>query len=221
MQMESMIKGAVFDMDGTLVDNMHFHQKAWSEFLGRYDINMTVEEYNRKNTGTITDIVPRFFPQVSDPAEIIRLGMEKEQLYRDLYRGHVEPLPGLKTFLTSLREAGISLALATAADKGNIDFTIDALGIRDFFGAITGWEDVERGKPHPDVYLKSAQKLGLNPADCMAFEDSMSGIRSALAAGMKVIGLATTHNREELADLPLYAVIDHYDMKDPVGFLNK
>lgn len=207
-------------MDGTLVDNMDFHQKAWFAFLSRYDIHVTKAEYDRNNIGTIREIVPRFFPDVRDPAEILRLGMEKEEVYRDMYRGHVRPLPGLDRFLSTLRDAGIPMALATAADRGNIDFTIDALGIRDYFDAITGSEDVERGKPHPDVYLKAAEKLGIDPAVCMAFEDSIGGIRSAEAAGMRVVGIATTHTREELSGFPLFAIIDHYDMKDPLGFLN-
>ena len=215
-----MVKGVVFDMDGTLVDNMDFHRQAWFEFLARYDIHITDEEYHEKNTGIITEIVPRFFPGELSAEEIIRLGKEKEVVYRNLYGKHIEALTGLETFLQDLQEAQIAIALATAADQGNIDFTLDALGIRRYFTAITGSEEVSYGKPHPDVYLKSAAKLQLDPTHCVAFEDTPSGIRSAQAAGMKVVGLATTHTRIELENFALLAIIENYEGLNPARLLN-
>ena len=128
-----MVKGVVFDMDGTLVDNMDFHRQAWFKFLAAYDIHITDEEYHEKNVGIITEIVPRFFPGQLSTEEIIRLGKEKEVVYRNLYGKHIEALTGLETFLQALQDAQITIALATAADNGNIDFTLDALGIRRIF----------------------------------------------------------------------------------------
>ena len=218
--MEQQIKGVIFDMDGTLVDNMHFHQQAWLAFLSRYDITVTEAEYHARNVGTITEIIPKYFPQVTDRAEIVRLGREKETLYREIYRTHIQALPGLKTFLQTLQENRVSIALATAADRGNIDFTLDALGIRPYFNAIIGSEAVSKGKPDPEVFLKSAERLGLPSVQCVAFEDSTSGIEAAKAAGMKVVGLATTHTEKELKPLGLQAIISHYEMADPIGFLN-
>jgi beta-phosphoglucomutase len=215
-----MVKGVVFDMDGTLVDNMDFHHQAWLTFLGHHDIFISEAEFHEKNAGIITEIIPRFFPQKLSPDEIIRLGKEKETVYRNLYRHHIAPLPGLEIFLQALHEAGISMALATAADQDNIDFTIDALGIRKYFSAITGSEEVSFGKPHPDVYLKSAAKLNLSTDSCVAFEDTPSGIKSALSAGMQVIGMATTHTREELSQFPLLKIIEDYAITDPQGLLN-
>jgi beta-phosphoglucomutase len=218
--MPDTFRAAVFDMDGTLIDNMHVHREAWRIFLERKGLPFDEDQYHRNNTGTITEIIPRFFPQASDPAEAYRLGMEKEAVYREIYRGRIVPLPGLVGFLDALRTAGIHIALATAADKGNIDFTLDELGIRDRFDALVGSEDVQRGKPHPDVYLRAADRLGLSPEHCLAFEDSHSGIRAALDAGMRVVGLATTHSREELAGYPLHAILGDYRMESPLALLN-
>jgi beta-phosphoglucomutase family hydrolase len=218
--MADMLRAAVFDMDGTLIDNMHVHREAWRIFLERKGLPFDEEQYHRNNTGTIIEIIPRFFPHASDLAEAYRLGMEKEAVYREIYRGRVVALPGLVGFLDALRAAGIRIALATAADRGNIDFTLDELGIRDRFDALVGSEDVKRGKPHPDVYLHAAERLGQAPMRCLAFEDSHSGIRAALDAGMRVVGLSTTHTQEELAGYPLHAVIGDYRMESPLAILN-
>jgi beta-phosphoglucomutase len=205
-----MAKAVVFDMDGTLVNNMNFHKDAWFAFLQRHGISISDDEFMQKNHGIITEIVPRFFPRKLSPEEVLELGLEKEMIYRTLYKPHIQPIEGLVDFLQELKKEGIKMALATAADQLNIDFTIDALGIRSFFSAITGSEEVTFGKPHPEVYSRTASKLGLPPSDWVAFEDSLSGIESALAAGMKVVALTTTHNREELDSYPLLKTIENY-----------
>jgi beta-phosphoglucomutase len=199
---------------------MNFHQQAWHKFLAGYDIHITDAEFQEKNVGIITEIVPKFFTRTLSREEIISLGKEKEAVYRNLYRDHIKPLSGLENFLMALQEAKISIALATAADQDNIDFTLDALGIRKYFSVITGSEEVSHGKPHPDVYLKSAAKLQLAPGQCIAFEDTPSGIRSATAAGMEVVGLATTHTREELMVYPLLSIIENYESPDLISILN-
>jgi beta-phosphoglucomutase len=205
-------KGLIFDMDGTLVHNMHFHQQAWLAFLEQHGIRVTDAEFHEKNAGTILEVVPKFFEGLTDRDEIIRLGRQKEALYRDLYRPHVKPLPGLREFLEAARDGGIKLALATAADQPNIDFTLEELGLTAHFDAITGAEEVKKGKPDPEVFLISARKLGLTPTECIVFEDSHVGIRAGLAAGMPVIAMATTHTREELKERPLLAILDDYAM---------
>lgn len=218
--MAARIQAAIFDMDGTLVDNMHVHQQAWKVFLERHGLVFDEAQYKRHNTGTITEIIPRFFPHATAPGEALRLGMEKEHIYRELYRDKVQPIPGLIPFLDTLQAADIRIALATAADRGNIDFTLDELGIRDRFDALVGSEDVKKGKPHPDVYLRAAEKLGKSPSHSLAFEDAPVGIQAALKAGMRVVGLATTHPTEELQAYPLQAIIQDYLMKDPLALLN-
>ncbi|MBM3441295.1 MAG: HAD family phosphatase [Bacteroidetes bacterium] len=218
--MPPQIQAAIFDMDGTLVNNMHVHQQAWKVFLERHGLAFDETHYKRHNSGTITEIIPRFFPHAIEPVEALRLGMEKEQIYRELYRGKVQPIPGLLPFLDTLKAARIQIALATAADHGNIDFTLDELGIRDRFDALVGSEDVQKGKPHPDVYLRAAEKLGKAPSRCLAFEDAPVGIEAALAAGMQVVGLATTHPREELKAYPLQAILVDFLIKEPLTLLN-
>jgi HAD superfamily hydrolase (TIGR01509 family) len=197
-------------MDGTLVDNMHFHHRAWKEFLLRQGIEISDAEFHQKNVGTIREVIPKFMPHVQHPDLIMELGMQKEAVYRELYGPYIQALPGLENFLQEVYDAGIPMALATAADAKNIDFTLEGLGIRHFFQAITGSEEVERGKPSPDVYLISAQKINADPGHCIAFEDTAPGIRAALSAGMKVIALETTHRQWELEALPVLRFMPDY-----------
>jgi HAD superfamily hydrolase (TIGR01509 family) len=203
-------KALIFDMDGTLVDNMHYHQAAWIGFLEKHGVFITPEEFNRKNHGIISEIVPRFFDRSLQETEIATLGAEKEGFYRELYAPHLKPVEGLLSFLEKLRSQGIKIGLATAADRPNIDFTIDGLQIRKYFTAITGGEEVNYGKPDPEVYLLTARKLELDPVHCLVVEDSETGIKSGLAAGMQVMAITTTHRAEELNGYPLYKVIENY-----------
>lgn len=203
-------KAVIFDMDGTLVNNMNFHQRAWIDFLKTYNVNITEEEFHEKNHGTITEVVPRFFSKKLSFEEIVRLGQEKEQLYRDLYRPHLKPIDGLIDFLDKLKEANTRIGLATAGDVPNIDFTIDGLGIRHYFSTITGSEEVKRGKPDPEVYLVTASKMNIDPANCLVVEDTISGIKAGLAAGMQVMAVTTTVKREVLTQYELYGIINDY-----------
>jgi HAD superfamily hydrolase (TIGR01509 family) len=203
-------KAVIFDMDGTLVNNMNFHQQAWIDFLKTYNVSITEEEFHEKNHGTITEVVPRFFSKKLSFEEIIRLGQEKEQLYRDLYRPYLKPIDGLLDFLAKLKKANTRIGLATAGDIPNINFTIDGLGIRHYFSAITGSEEVKRGKPDPEVYLLTASKMNIDPANCLVVEDTISGIKAGLAAGMQVMAVTTTVKTEVLTQYELYRIVDDY-----------
>jgi HAD superfamily hydrolase (TIGR01509 family) len=132
-------------------------------------------------------------------AEVEVLEEEKELIYRDFYRPHIKPANGLLVFLEKLRSHGIKTALATSAGPGNIDFIVDGLGIRDQFDAIIGGAEVQKGKPDPEIYVRAASLVGVEPAACWVIEDSLQGIAAGQAAGMRVVGISTSHTPEELA----------------------
>ena len=132
-------------------------------------------------------------------AEVEVLEEEKELIYREFYRDHIKPAPGLLEFLKRLRAQGIKTALATSAGPGNIDFIVDGLGIREQFDAIIGGAEVQKGKPDPEIYLKAADLVGINPSSCWVIEDSLQGIAAGQAAGMRVVGISTSHTAAELA----------------------
>ncbi len=189
----------IFDMDGVLVDNHAFHLQAWVEFCRRYNIEITAEEFNSSMFGgSNRDLLERVFKRTLTDREIVSLADEKEELYRHLHASTIHSIAGVKEFIVKAREAGIAIALATAAPRANLDFMLDNTGMRGLFDVMTDDSQVTRGKPDPEIYLKTAKKLGYSPEKCIVFEDSVTGINAAQSAGMKVIGVATSLTKEAL-----------------------
>ena len=186
-----MKKAFIFDMDGTLMDNIPFHERAWMAFLKNHGFDMSEEEMIAKAYGTGRDAMRRFFGQLTDN-EADTLIEEKEVLYKNLYRPQLAHRPGLSVFLEKTRAHGLRIALGTAGDMGNVDFAIDGLGLRHFFEKIVSAEDVAHGKPNPEVFLKAAEKLGIAPEHCVVFEDSESGLEAAHRAGMAAVAVSTS-----------------------------
>jgi beta-phosphoglucomutase len=202
----------IFDIDGTLVDSMDAHTQAWLRFLEQKGARLDNPDARRLFVGRTTrDILIQVFGDGLSGPEIAALTEEKESLYRQLYMPKLVPLPGLLDFLERSRALGIPLAVASSAHKPNIDYTLDGLGIRAYFKEIVGEEQVEHPKPDPEIYQVTAARLGVPPSRCIVFEDSAVGIRAALGAGARVIGVATTLEAEALRrDFPLQAVIRDY-----------
>jgi beta-phosphoglucomutase family hydrolase len=196
----SEVQAFIFDMDGTLVDNMDFHHRAWLIWARREGLSGSDDEILSQTHGTLREIVRRLFPHETDPVLLHERGERKEALYREIYLPHLRLLPGLSQLLESARERGLPLAVATAGDKNNINFTLDGLGIRPFFSAIVGAEDVQHGKPHPQVFQLAAQKLGVPSEACLVFEDSPVGAEAARRAGMSCIVVNAMTPREAFGE---------------------
>ena len=195
---------AVFDMDGVIVDNRVYHFRAWEEFAREHGLRFDPEYFKNNLFGRVNrDILHGLYKGELDEQQARLYAADKETLYRKLYKGHVEPAAGLVRFLEELKAEGITTAVATAAPRVNLDFVLDEAGLRPYFDALVDIGAVRRGKPAPDLYLKAAEELGRNPGECVAFEDSLPGVESALTAGMRVVGVATTHTPEELGHVHL------------------
>lgn len=195
---------AVFDMDGVIVDNRDFHFRAWERFAREHGLPFDSESFKNNLFGRVNrEILKGLFKADLPPEEAARYAQEKEALYRKLYKGHVRPAAGLVKLLEGLKAAGITTAVATSAPRINLDFVLDEADLRPFFDVLVDIGAVLIGKPAPDLYLRAAEELRRRPEECVAFEDSYPGVASALAAGMRVVGVTTTHTAVELGRVRL------------------
>jgi beta-phosphoglucomutase family hydrolase len=208
----------LFDMDGVVVDNISYHFDAWRQFAGKYGFHLSDDELTRYVNGRIArEILEYLFRRELSPEEVHRYTEEKEDVYRELYRPHLKPAEGLISFLQDLQLNGIPTAIATSAPYTNVSFTLDGTDTREFFGEIVDARHVRRGKPDPEIYLLAASRLGMPPEKCIVIEDALLGVQAGLNAGMKVIGVTTTHTPEELSNTH-HIIRDFRDLKIDVMY---
>ncbi len=193
-----MVRGAIFDMDGVIVDNISHHLKAWKQLgreLGRQFPDEDVTRvFGKRNREILKSLIGDAVPD----EQLAEYGRRKEELYRRIMAPELRPVPGLPEFLQALKESGIKTAVATSGPIENVRFVLDGLGFQDAFDAIITGVDVRESKPDPAIFLLAAKRLGLAPGECVVFEDSPPGIKAGKAAGCHCIALATTHSADEL-----------------------
>ncbi|HEX9956782.1 MAG TPA: HAD family phosphatase [Fibrella sp.] len=209
-----MLKAVIFDMDGVIADTNPHHQIAWRKYYEQHGRTLSDAEFVEHVSGKHNSaILGHLFPDQSvDVADFDRLADEKESLFRELYAPDIVAVPGLVDFLTTLKAHGIKTAVATSAPVENLDFVIDALELRPFFDALLHEKLVTRPKPDPEIYLKAMAMLGVTSEESIVFEDSMTGVKAGRAAGARVIGLATTHTVDELAEVTSDVITDFTEM---------
>lgn len=192
----------IFDMDGTMVDNMMVHHRAWQHILAENGIELSMDEVKSKIHGINEEILEREFGDFFSPADRKRIAWEKEASYRRIFKDELELIAGLPQLLEEAHQAGIPMAIASAAPPENVDFVLDNLDIRHYFKAVVHASMVEKGKPDPEVFEKAAAGLGVAAADCVIFEDSPTGAEAARRADSATIIITTTHGAEEFAHMP-------------------
>lgn len=191
-------KAFIFDMDGTLVDNMRFHTEAWRTLIEENGHEFDERKFLVETAGqTNREIIPSVFGAVSNE-RLNELAIRKEELYREVYVHHRKPVDGLVEFLDTAHGLGVKMAVATAASPPNMAFILDGLDLRKYFGAIATAADVKRGKPDPEIFLLSAERLGVEPKDSIVFEDAFFGFEAAKRAGMTAIGLTTVNPADDI-----------------------
>ncbi|MDR1054936.1 MAG: HAD family phosphatase [Prevotellaceae bacterium] len=185
----------IFDMDGVLVDNSVYHQRAFKEYFDRIGgREFTPDMFGRSNE----DILKLMFPGISGE-KIEEYTEGKEAYYRKIFKPHMQPLKGLLDLLKTFKANNIKMAVGSSAPTVNVDFVLDGLDIRHYFDQVVDSSGVAKAKPAPDIYLKAAKLLGVEPVNCVVFEDAIAGIEAARQAGMKVVSVATTLSFDDLA----------------------
>jgi len=200
----------LFDLDGVIVDSNPVHVLVWKEYLAKHGIDpggtLPGLMYGRRNDEIVRDL----FGSHLSAAEVQRHGAEKEALYRKVMRDQLGQrlVPGIRDFLQ--RHRRVPKALVTNAEPANAEFILNESGLREYFAVVVDGHQVERPKPAPDIYLLAAHLLGKEPADCIVFEDSETGVRAAKAAGTRVVAVATTESSFPEAEVVIR------DFMDPV-----
>ncbi|WP_316807836.1 HAD family phosphatase [Pedobacter agri] len=210
-------KAIIFDLNGTMIDDMKYHTLAWHSIMNDdLGASLTYETVKKEMYGKNHEVLERVFGKHKfSVEEVEKLSFDKEKRYQEGYFPHLALIDGLDKFLGKAKENSIAMAIGSAAIPFNIDFVVDGLNIRDYLTAIVSADDVLTSKPDPETFLKAAEALGIEPDDCLVFEDAPKGVESALNAGMKCIVLTTTHKVEEFDEYSniLAFIADYKDEK--------
>ncbi len=208
----------IFDMDGTILDNMHFHTAAWMQVLDGLGIAGTDPlDWEHRTSGVPNRLIfTEILGLTLTPSEVSELVEVKEAAYRTLaLAGGLTEIGGFSDFLQRTAAADVAVGVATGAGRANIDFNLDAIGLRSAFAAIVGADDIERGKPDPEIFLTTAARLGVDPSRCVVFEDAPMGIEAARRAKMGVVGVSTMLSGAGFAvfDNIIRVIADFHDLE--------
>lgn len=206
-------KAVIFDMDGTMVDTIPWHKKSYEILFNRLKIPFSDEYYKKHIVGRKnSEIFPIIFTNKTQE-QIDKLIYEKEAIFREIYKNNIYEVKGLTNLIKQINTKGLMLAVATTAPKENREFFFNSLKLhKELFSVIVGDEEVVRGKPHPEIYLKTGKKLNTKPDQCLVFEDSASGVKAAKSAGMTVVAIATNKMPETLQEAD-YVVNDFSEIE--------
>jgi HAD superfamily hydrolase (TIGR01509 family) len=211
------IRGVLWDMDGVLVDTGEFHYQAWSNTLLLHDIpfsrGLFQETFGMNNLGVLSKLLGH------DPDLAFQntISNQKEKKFREIIQGKARPLPGVVETLSFLKSKGIRQAIASSAPQENIDMLVNALNLWDSFDALVSGYTL-LGKPAPDIFLASAQALGIPPQNCLVIEDAVTGVEGAKQAGMLCLAVTNTNPAEKLNQADY--IVDSLLQIEP-GFLEK
>ncbi len=198
--MESGSLGVIFDWDGVVIDSAAHHERSWELLAEEEGLPLPENHFKLGFGKRNATIIPNLYRWATEPAEIQRLSLRKEELYRELLAKDekIKPLPGVRDLLEALKAAEVPAVIGSSTERQNIEVGMQAMGLAGFFAGMVTSEDVSEGKPDPEVFLKGAGLIGRVPGNCVVIEDSHSGLEAARRGGMHTVAVATTHPPENL-----------------------
>ncbi|MFC4210729.1 HAD family hydrolase [Pedobacter lithocola] len=207
-------KALIFDLNGTVIDDMEFHNKAWQSILKELGADLSYAEVKKQMYGKNDELLNRVFGEgYFTQQRLDEISIEKEKIYQVAFLPYLKLINGLDKILETANEANIPMAIGSAAIPFNINYVLDGLHIQEYFNAIVSADEVKISKPNPETFIKCAEKMGVNPKDCLVFEDAPKGVEAAKNADMPCIVLNTTHNENDFKnyDNVLKVVKDYND----------
>ena len=212
----------IFDLNGTMIDDMEYHAKAWFDILNNdLKAGLTLDQVRSEMYGKNVELLDRIFGNNHfSPERENEISVEKERRYQEAFRPQLSLIKGLGPFLKKSVEEGIAMAVGTAAIPINVDFVLDGLNIRHYFKAIVTAEDVIKSKPDPETFTKCATLLNVSPGNCIVFEDAPKGVEAAQNAGMSCVVITTMHPKEDFEKYKnIISFIEDYTLIEPETFI--
>ncbi len=207
--------GLIFDLNGTMINDMEFHIRAWTDILNtNLNAGLSPEQVKSQMYGKNSELLVRVFGERRFTEDEMNFwSVEKEKRYQKAYLPHLKLINGLQQLFQKAYERNILMAIGSAAIPFNIDFILDQLDIRKYFKAVVSADDVEISKPHPETFLKAAHLITTDPSACLVFEDAPKGVEAALNAGIPCVVLTTMHRKNEfpMSDSILAFIQDYTD----------
>ena len=196
-------RAVLWDMDGVIAYTAPYHLRAWQKVFKKRGVDFTEDEFRRHFGQRNDTIIKSVLGEVMSQEEMDTIADEKETSFRRRVKHNIKPLPGVIELMTSLRQHGFKIALASSAPTGNIQLITQTLGIDNYFQSIVAGRDVTEGKPSPQIFLLAAEQLGAKAENCIVIEDSVAGVTAAKRAGMHCLAVTNTNPRSSLSEADL------------------
>jgi beta-phosphoglucomutase len=215
-KLKIMIKAFIFDMDGTIIDSTQMDYDAWQKVMLEYDAEISYEDYIARLGAKSSEIAKEYLDVDED--EIDKLITRREGYFKEMVEQKgIKFIPQVEQILQEIRNAHLKTALATGANREKLKFMFGKLPLEQYFDVFVTADDVDTGKPDPEIFLQAAQKLGVDPNQCVVMEDASNGVEAARSGGMRCIAITTTRGADQLQGADL--ILEGYHQFDLLHWL--
>jgi len=205
-----MVKGIIFDMDGTMVDSLPYHHEAWKIFFNENKVENFSEKLKDYKGGGTLDLMKAVYGDKYSLKQLKKMSDEKEVIFRRIYKGKINPIEGFMNFLIDVKSKNILIGLASNAIRKNVSLITKELEIYDGFDSIISGDEVDNGKPNPEMFNKTIDRFKINKNECLIFEDSLEGIMAANNSGINVVGITSSSSHQTLKEAGSIKTINNY-----------